>query len=46
MGVGYFFSNLYIQVDTWMSRVGVIVLFVVVVYLFLQYGKYVKKKIV
>ncbi|NDB60991.1 DedA family protein [bacterium] len=46
IGVGYFFSNLYIQVDTWMSRVGVVVLFVVVVYLFLQYGKYVKKKIV
>ncbi len=46
ISIGYFFSNLYIQVDTWMSRVGVIILFLFVIYLFLQYGKYIKKRIV
>lgn len=42
LGVGYFFSNLYIQVDTWMSRVGIIALFVALVVLFVGFTKYLK----
>lgn len=44
IGVGYFFSNLYIQVDTWMSRVGIIALFIVLVFMFIGYSKYLKQR--
>lgn len=46
IGVGYFFSNLYIQVDTWMGRVSIIVSFLVLIWAFFGYKKYLKNKIV
>ncbi len=44
MGIGYFFGNLYQQVDTWLGRLSVAVLFVVVFALFLGYRRYLKQR--
>lgn len=46
IGVGYFFSNLYLQVDTWMGRISIVVSFVVLIWAFFGYKKYLKNKIV
>lgn len=46
IGVGYFFSNLYVQVDTWMGRVSIVISFFVLLWLFMGYKKYLKNKIV
>lgn len=44
IGVGYFFSNLYVQVDGVMSKIGVVVLFLVLIALFMGFLKYVQGK--
>ncbi len=44
IGVGYFFSNLYMQVDTWLGRISVASLFIVAFVAFLGYKKYLKTK--
>ncbi len=44
LSVGYFFSNLYQQVDTWFGRISVVALFVVVLAAFIGYKKYVREQ--
>ncbi len=44
IGVGYFFSNLYIVFDNILARISIIALFLFIICAFLGYGKYIKKK--
>ncbi len=44
IGVGYFFSNLYLQVDSILGRIAVVAGFVVVFAAFMGYKKYLKTK--
>ncbi len=44
LGVGYFFGNLYQQVDTILGRLSVTALLVVVILAFFQYKKYLAKR--
>lgn len=42
--VGFFFSNLYLEVNTWIGRMSVIALFVMLFFAFIGYKNYIKKK--
>jgi membrane protein DedA with SNARE-associated domain len=44
LGIGYFFSNLYLTVDSIIGKMGVVAAFVVVFIGFLQYKKYLSKR--
>ncbi|MFZ2049067.1 MAG: DedA family protein [Minisyncoccia bacterium] len=44
VAVGYFFGQWYIQIDTWMGRIGFVGIFVFVIIIFLQIKKYFNKK--
>jgi membrane-associated protein len=44
LAIGYFFGNLYQQVDTWFGRASVAALFVVVFFAFMGYKKYLRVK--
>ncbi len=45
IGVGYFFSNLYMQVDSVLSKVGIVAFFLIIVAAFLGYKNYLKNRI-
>ena len=45
IGIGYFFSEAYLQVNTWFERIGLIAAFIILVTAFIGYTKYLKKKI-
>lgn len=45
IGVGYFFSEAYMQVDTWLSRIAIIVVFIVLALLFVGFSKYLKARV-
>ncbi|MCX6715706.1 MAG: VTT domain-containing protein [Candidatus Taylorbacteria bacterium] len=44
LGIGYFFGDLYMTVDTWLGRISVVALFVVALVAALGYKKYLKTK--
>lgn len=44
IGIGYFFSDLYLQIDTILGRVMVIIGFIIILIIFLKYRKYLKDK--
>lgn len=44
MGIGYFFGNLYVEIDNWLGRISIVTLFIVAVLLFLGYKKYLQQK--
>lgn len=46
IGVGYYFSQWYIQIDSWMGKVGLIAVGLVLVWVFVQYTKYVRKQVI
>jgi membrane protein DedA with SNARE-associated domain len=43
--VGYFFSNLYTQIDNWLGRASLLGLFIVLCFIFVGYTKYLRNKI-
>lgn len=45
IAVGYFFSDWYLKVNSVFERIGIIVFFLAIVLLFLQYKKYLRSKI-
>ena len=45
IGVGYFFSDLYMRVDTFLARVGIVAVLILVIALFLGYKNYLKNRI-
>ena len=44
LGVGYFFGNLYTQVDSWLGKLSIVALFIIVFMAFLGYKKYLKTR--
>ncbi len=46
IGVGYYFSQWYIQIDSWMGKIGLVLGGIVLVILFIQYTKYVRSKVI
>ncbi|MFA6601393.1 MAG: DedA family protein [Candidatus Paceibacterota bacterium] len=44
IGVGYFFSNLYVTVDSILGKISVVIGFIIVLVAFIQYNKYLKKQ--
>lgn len=45
IGVGYYFSSAYMQVDAWLNRIGVIAAFIVLIIAFIGFSKYVKSRL-
>lgn len=45
IGVGYFFSNLYMQVDSVLSKIGIVAFFIILIAAFLGYKNYLKNRI-
>jgi len=44
LGVGYFFGNLYIQVNTWLGYISVTALLIMIFALFFGYNRYLRNK--
>lgn len=44
LSVGYFFGDLYMQVDTWLGRISVIALFAIALLAFFGYKKYIREQ--
>ena len=45
VGIGYYFSQWYIQIDSWMGKIGLCAGAIVLIVVFIQYTKYVKNKV-
>lgn len=44
VAIGYFFGQWYVQIDTWMGRIGLIGIFIFIIIIFMQIKKYFNKK--
>ena len=45
VAIGYFFGDWYIQINSWMGRIGIVAVFIFIVILFIQWKKYFRAKI-